>query len=146
MNKGSGSNAGFTLVEVLIAAVIMFSLLATAALVFKSARQSSQQAADVVVLLTPLPLVVDTIREQIRQNPLPELNGDGKVENVSYSWAATAVMFLPPPEQVLIETMQNIRYKPRFYLYEVQLKLQYGRRIREFTFKELAWLPQAEVE
>lgn len=146
MIKPGHCSSGFTLIEVLIATVIMFSLLTTAAMVFKSARLSSEHAADVVSMVAPLPFITDTIREQIRQNPAPELNGDGKIEDIEFYWTATSTIFLPPPEQIVVETMQQLKYKPRFHLYEVTLKLQRGKRFRDFFYKELAWLPQVQEE
>lgn len=137
---------GFTLVEVLLASIIMFSFLAIASLAFKSVRLNSEQAAAITSMLAPVPFITDTIRAQIRANPLPELNGDGRIGDVEYYWTASSVFFLSPPEQLIAETMQVTKYQPRYHLYEVKLKVQLGKRYQEFDFKELAWLPNISVE
>lgn len=139
------TNRGFTLIEVLIAAAIMFSVLAVAAVSFKTARQSSDKAAETVLLLAPLPLIMDTIRTQIRTNPLESLHGDGSFSGVRYAWSAETQFFLAPPSFVEPESLTLIQYEPRYRLYEVQLTLMHGVQERQFVYKELAWTPRSKV-
>lgn len=139
------NNRGFTLIEVLIAAAIMFSVLAVTAVSFKTARQSSDKAADTILLLAPLPLIMDTIRTQIRANPLENLNGDGAFSGVQYRWTAETQLFLAPPSFVEPESLAKIQYEPRYRLYKVQLTLTYGAQERQFIYKELAWSKRSNL-
>lgn len=139
------ANRGFTLIEVLIAAAIMFSVLAVAAVSFKTARQTSDKAAETVLLLAPLPLIMDTIRMQIRANPLDSLNGDGAFSGVRYVWSAETQLFLAPPSFVDAESLAKIQYEPRYRLYTVQLTLMHGAQKRQFVYKELAWTSSSKA-
>jgi len=137
------NNRGFTLIEVLIAAVIMFAVLALTAVSFKTARQSSEKAANVVNMLAPLPLIMDTIRTQIRSNPLENLHGDGAFSGISYQWQADSQLFLSPPNIIDPETMLATNYQPRYRLYQVNLTLSLGNQQRQLSYKELAWTAQS---
>ena len=134
---------GFTLVEVLIASVILMSVLAITATTFSQSRANSRQAENLVKLHAPLPFILDTIRQQIRDNPIAELNGDGAFQQVEYRWSAKTEQFLPPPNSMVVENLQLVTFEPRFRLYQVTLQLKYQSKTREFNFKEIAWLRTA---
>jgi prepilin-type N-terminal cleavage/methylation domain-containing protein len=131
---------GFTLVEVLIASVILLAVLSLTANSFSQSRINSKQAENVVLLHAPLPFILDTIRQQIRDNPIAELNGDGAFQQVEFSWSATTEHFMPPPNSMIVENLQTVAYQPRFRLYSVHLQLRYQSKTREFNYKEIAWL------
>lgn len=137
---------GFTLIEVLIASVIMLAVLSLAANLFAQARLSSQKAQDSIMMQSPLALILDTIRQQIRQNPQDLMNGDGSIDEVQYTWSATTELFLPPPDNFISESSQVVSYSPRFRLYQVQLELSYRSAFRSYQFKEVAWLPNAQPQ
>ena len=60
---------GFTLIEVLIAAVIMFTVLATATVSLRAAMHASERASRTAELLAPLPWITPTIAERLRGYP-----------------------------------------------------------------------------
>ena len=60
---------GFTLLEVLIAATILFAVLAAATETYRNALLASSRAQGLVSMLTPLPLITSAIRNQLRSNP-----------------------------------------------------------------------------
>ena len=91
-------------------------------------------------------LELDTIRQQIRQNPQDLMNGDGSIDEVQYTWSATTELFLPPPDNFISESSQVVSYSPRFRLYQVQLELSYRSAFRSYQFKEVAWLPNAQPQ
>ena len=88
---------GFTLVEVLIAAVIMFTVLATATLSLRSAYIASERAARVTELLAPMPWITPLIRAELRADPAPEREGSGVLFGVEYRFRATTALFGAPP-------------------------------------------------
>ncbi len=135
---------GFTLIEVLIASVIMLTVLALAANLFAQARLSSQKAQDSILMQGPLVLIMDTIRHQIRQNPEESLNGDGAIDGVQFKWKANTEHFLPPPDNLIPESNQIVSFAPRYRLYHVQLELSYKSAVRLYQFKEVAWLPATQ--
>jgi prepilin-type N-terminal cleavage/methylation domain-containing protein len=131
--------AGFTLLEILIASVILFTMLSLGAVGFKNARMNSEHAADTVFLLAPLPLVLDTIQLQIREKADAVLQGEGSLQGVSYSWIAEEISFLPPQPKYIVETSTFVEYPQRFRLYQVTLTLTYRTKSRTFNYREVAW-------
>lgn len=141
-----GKNAkGFTLIEVLIAAVIIITVLSLAAMSFSNARLNSEKASDTLQLLAPVPIIMDTIREQIRNEVSSDrLTGDGAIDGVQYRWQAIVESAGSPPDNFDVEQGVVVRYKPRYKLYLVELALSFGSKSETFEFKELAWMPRVE--
>lgn len=135
MNKARG----FTLIEVLIATMIMIAVLTLTSMSFQSARNSNEAAANTLQLLAPLPLITDTIRAQIRERATESLNGDGSLNGVSYSWSATTEVFAAPPPAYSAENNEYTPFPKRFRLYLVKLTLSAGSKSETFEYKELAW-------
>lgn len=134
---------GLTLVEVLVAAVILFAALSLSALTIQSLRQSSAQAEKVIKTLQPARIIALNIQQQIRQSRQETLSGDGEVGNVNYSWQATVISKGSAPERFDIESGSVTVPPERFWLYLVKLELHFEGRTEQLQFKELAWLPLA---
>lgn len=134
---------GLTLVEVLVAAVILFAALSLSALTIQSLRQSSAQAEKVIKTLQPARMIALNIQQQIRNNHQEMLSGTGKVGDVSYSWQANVVSKGSAPERFDIDSGSVIVPPERFWLYQVELELHFAGRTEQLQFKELAWLPLA---
>ena len=136
---------GFTLVEVLIAAVIMFTVLATATLSLRGALVASERAARTTELLAPLPWITSTIRDSLRdrvlETPTTEYSGDGALFGVDYRFRAELVRFAPPPPRFDPDVADFIEYPPRFGLYDVELTLEREGESSRFIYQELAWRP-----
>ena len=133
--------AGFTLLEVLIAATILFTVLAVATETYRNALLASSRAEGLVNLLTPLPLITSSIRSQLRSNPVEQLEGGAELLGVSYSWQATTVRYAPPARRFDSDTGDFRDYPPRFRLYDVRLELARAGQERVFLYQELAWEP-----
>ncbi len=135
------THAGFTLIEVMIATVIMFSVLSFVALSFKSAQQTSQKVSEMITMMGPVPMIVDTIRHQIRENTdlQAEIVGAGSVLGMQYQWRAQRLEYRQPPNRFDPDLGAFVDYAPRFHLYEIELTLARQNKSRTFTYKELAW-------
>jgi type II secretory pathway pseudopilin PulG len=134
---------GFTLIEVLIAAVIMIAVLTLTSMSFRSAQNNNLAAASTLRLLSPLPLITDTISAQIRERAEENLNGDGFLNGVQYSWTAKTELFSPPPPAYSAENDEYTHYPKRFRLYLVKLTLTNGKKTEQFEYKELAWVERS---
>lgn len=132
--------AGLTLVEVLVAAVILFATLSLAAVTITSLRNNSASAERLITTLQPARIIALSIRQYIRDNPEQQLSGSGQLHGVSYSWQAEIIQRGSAPEQFDFNSGSNIAPPERFILYLVKLQLQYEGRSEELEFKELAWL------
>jgi prepilin-type N-terminal cleavage/methylation domain-containing protein len=132
---------GFTLLEVLIAATILFTALAVATETYRSALLASSRAEGLVSLLTPLPLVTASVRSQLRSNPVEKLDGGSELLGVSYRWEATTARYGSPPRRFDPDDAEFREYPPRFRLYDVRLELRRGAQQRVFLYQEIAWEP-----
>jgi Tfp pilus assembly protein PilV len=133
--------SGLTLVEVLIAAVILFASLTMAALTITSLRSNSASAEQVIATLQPARMIAISLRQQIRDNPLPQLEGRGQLAGVDYYWQANIIQRGSAPEQFDFDSGSSSAPPERFILYLVKLQLHYRGKTEELEFKELAWLP-----
>jgi prepilin-type N-terminal cleavage/methylation domain-containing protein len=136
---------GFTLVEVLIASVIFFSAIAVATQAYSVSMIADAKARDVVSMLGPVPLIVQKIQSEIRENPTESMTGDGRLLGVDYRFEAVQVRFEPPPPRFDPDTAEFREYPNRFKLYDVRLSLAFGQSERAFVYQEWAWLsPQGK--
>lgn len=134
---------GFTLVEVLIAAVILFATLSLSAMSIQSLRQNSAQAEKVIKTLKPARMIALEIQQQIRsqgRQAQDSISGSGVLEDVSYLWQADAVQKGSAPPQLDVDRGTTIIPPDRFVLYQVDLQLTREGRTEELQYKELAWL------
>lgn len=133
--------SGFTLVEVLIAATILFTSLAVVSESYRASLLASDKASRVAELLTPLPLILGHIQSRLLENPIDVVSGRGEVLGVAYEFEARSIKFGAPPRRVEPETGEYRTYPPRFRLYNVELSLNAGTQNRRFEYQELSWLP-----
>lgn len=137
--KPKSSESGFTLVEVLIAAVILFAILSMTALAFKSARQSSESASQTIELYAPVPIILSNIKAQLQLQAPETLNGEGNVMGVNFVWSATTETYRPPIQRFDIDDNTFREYQPRFRLYRVELELEFGGKVKNLSYQEIAW-------
>jgi type II secretory pathway pseudopilin PulG len=130
---------GFTLLEVLIAATILFAVLAVATETYRGALLASSRAEGLVSLLTPLPLITSSIRSQLRSNPAETLNGGAELLGVKYDWEASTVRYGSPPRRFDPDATDFRDYPPRFRLYDIRLTLHRAGQQRVFLYQEIAW-------
>lgn len=141
MSSRSHSN-GFTLLEVLIASVILIAAIAAVSLSYRGALVSSEQADKHVQISGVIPVIVSYVAEELRaqDNGQILLNGAGSAWGTSYSWKAELSEFKPPPEQFELDEGQLVSYKPRFRLWAVELNVNFNGVKRSFFYSELSWL------
>jgi Tfp pilus assembly protein PilV len=132
---------GLTLVEVLVAAVILFAALSLSAMTVQSLRQSSAQAEKIIKTLRPARMIALSIQQQIRNQPEETLSGNGQIETVTYRWQATVIAKGSAPERFDFDSGSVTVPPERFWLYQVDVELNHAGRTEQVQFKELAWLP-----
>ena len=132
---------GFTLLEVLIAATILFTVLAVATETYRNSLLASGRAQGLVTMLTPLPLITSAIRNQLRSNPVEKLSGSSELLGVDYEWEAITVRYGSPPYRFDPDVTDFVSYPKRFRLYDITLKLRGAKQERVFLYQEIAWEP-----
>jgi len=141
--------AGFTLIEVLVASVIMFTVLATATLSLRGAMHASERASRKTELLAPLSWITPSIRGRLRESvntspagrPPSDYRGEGTLFGVDYRFHAVLVRFAAPPSRFDVDAADFTTYAPRFGLYDVDLELEREGEKSRFIYQELAWQP-----
>jgi hypothetical protein len=102
---------------------------------------SSRRADETVRLLAPLPFLIETIGEQIREKPDASVSGAGRLLSIDYQFEATSILFEPPLPRFNPETAEKEIFEPRYRLYDVSLTLRSSAVQRTFNYREIAWQP-----
>lgn len=133
--------AGFTLLEILVAALILFSVLATMTEVLRTALGSSVSAEASLALSEAAAALRPQVTEALRAGD-PQAgaqDGAGTYGETAYRWRAEAIdqgETLPFPDTMASEGMEQRR---TVSLWNVNLTVSHGARERTFTFLELSW-------
>jgi Tfp pilus assembly protein PilV len=130
--------SGFTLIEVLIASVLLFSSLALVSLLYKGALIASEKSTQHLVLAGVVPTILENIRFSIRAKgttPAIELSGQDSVWGVNYSWQAKQIDIKPPI--LIFNPPTQITNKYKFW--EVNMVVKFGAIDRTYGFKEVSW-------
>ena len=151
--SSSANSRGFTLIEVLIAGVILFMALAAGMSAYQTAMGGSQAAAQQVKLMQVSELVQAHIKKAIQdavsdngQGLAPQqLDGQTALFEVDVNWQASLVEQGSPPARFDESALNDVNYAPRFFQYQVTLQLHHDSRARSFTYRELAWSPRTEM-
>ncbi len=133
---------GFTLIEVMVATVILISSVAAMSMVYRGAFLSSDKADKHINITGVLPSVLAVIRDEVRQlgnSDLERLSGQGSAWDVRYQWSATLVDFQSAPEKFDSESESFIVPDKKYKLWQVELTLERNSLIKDYVFKELSW-------
>jgi len=140
-NTGKTSQ-GFTLIEVLVASVILFTAIAMVSMVYRGAFLSSEKANNHITITGVLPSVLATIKQSIRaqgNSPTSQLNDKNSTWNVNYHWQATLVSHKAAPSRFDRSTQQLEQPPLKYKLWQVELTLVANGLTKEYQFNELSW-------
>ncbi|WP_294085952.1 prepilin-type N-terminal cleavage/methylation domain-containing protein [Pseudoalteromonas sp.] len=122
---------GFSLVEVLIAMVILFSFLAMMANTFSVTRKSSENAEGAAVLSLIFPLVKTKIISEIEREKLSSEGVLSVLNGVEYHWQAKLL------KEQLSLTSLNSNTSKMVRLYQIDLKMTYLGYERTYNFEKV---------
>jgi type II secretory pathway pseudopilin PulG len=132
---------GFTLIEVLIAAVILFSALAITAELYSASNLSAEKASEKAHFFQISPIAITAIKTEIRQitenKSLSEFSNQLTISGVYFQWQARRIAFKARAPQ-----FDDIYPpSPRFgvFLVEVVAEDKNAKKIGEFQFKVATW-------
>lgn len=135
--------AGFTLIEVLIATVILFSSIAMVSLVYRGAFLSSEKANAHIVINGVLPAVLSTIQADLKELAATgqiSITQKSKIWNVDYSWQANVVNSKKAPEKLDIDSGKLVSSKNEYQLWQVDLTLSFKSIQKQYQFSEFSWV------
>lgn len=130
---------GFTLIEVLVAAFILFIVISAVTMVYRGALLSSFKAEKSLSQISYVSSITDEIRFVIKHSGLSSLKGDGVLGATSYNWVAHIVRENTPPPLVDQETNATVKAANSFKLWKISLQVNTGNVSREYSFYEVSW-------
>jgi type II secretory pathway pseudopilin PulG len=132
---------GFTLIEVLIAAVILFSALAITAELYSASNLAAQKASEKAHFFQISPIAITAIKTKIREltdnKTLSEFSNQVTISGVHFKWQARRIAFkarVPEYDDIYPPL-------PRFgvFLVEVVAEDKGAKKTGEFQFKVATW-------
>lgn len=135
-------NKGFTLIEVLVASVILFASIAMVSMVYRGAFLSSEKANSHIVISGVLPSVLSTIKNTIRQQgnlSNTQLSAKNATWDVDYQWQAQLIANKGAPQKLDPFTHQLTIQPLKYKLWKVTLTLTYKNLTKQYQFNELSW-------
>lgn len=138
LNPMKSSN-GFTLIEVLIAAIILFSALALISDIFKSAMLSSGKAVTNAKYYQVTPSAITAIKTNLRAavkaKNISEIDGNVLLFDINYQWQASRIVFNGQP----VGEFDDFKQRNRFSIYKVDVNAKFNSRERNFSFEVATW-------
>ncbi|WP_448546872.1 PulJ/GspJ family protein [Thalassotalea fusca] len=135
---------GFTLIEVLVAAVILFAAITTVSLIYRGAFTSSEKAESHVAISGSIPAIMAQIKVDIRKaamQSVTESQYEGQSWNVNYHWKATVKEERDAIDRLDADSGEYEKSHYRFQLWEVSLEVTHKSTVEHYTFEQLAWSP-----
>ncbi|MBU2891945.1 prepilin-type N-terminal cleavage/methylation domain-containing protein [Colwellia sp. D2M02] len=137
--KNNRANQGFTLIEVLIAAIILFASIALVAELFSASSLSSKKAIRVAEYNQAVPLINRIIKSEIQSKAvdlsLSSFSGELLAFGVDFQWQAERISLLSPP----LEPDSNVARAATFGLFNVTVFTQHNDVKGEYTFAVATW-------
>ena len=133
---------GFTLIEVLIAGVILFMVIASTTLVYRSALLSSNKAQQTLVITGYLPIILDNITEQLHLQDLGTqtvLQGEGSFMEVSYHWQANLLQAKSAMKRLDSFSGELVEQAARYRLWQMDLELNVGTSTKHYQYEDLTY-------
>ena len=136
---------GFTLIEVLVAALLMFLVITTMMTIYQGAMLSSEKALQQLRFSGVVPELRAQITQDIRTSSTQrtELNGAGDLGEIQYTWlaqkAAKGRAFHPDNLPGALANDVPDKGTTPLHLWEVKMTLRRNTQVREYTFWELSW-------
>lgn len=146
MRASFSSQMGFTLLEILIAMTILFSVAAASLSAYQNISFSIYRSTDTIDKLTWLTPIMQNIYATLKRNEQGQLNGEDVVNDVNYQWEAVLFEQSPPPSRLEADSGTLIEYAPRYRLYQVSISVshtQNSAKPRSYNYMELVWSPVA---
>ncbi|GIU49880.1 hypothetical protein TUM4438_34440 [Shewanella sairae] len=136
----SRRQTGFTLIEVLIAATILFAVIGVVSQTYRGATISSAKATRSAELLGITPLLLDTIRFRLKMEPkLRAVEDEGVLNEFVFNWRAQVTQNGAPPSRLSPEDGGMVSFDNKFYLWDVELTISKDDYSQTFQFQELTW-------
>ncbi|WP_448552116.1 PilW family protein [Thalassotalea montiporae] len=138
--KRPNNHAGFTLIEVMVAATILIVVITTMTFIYQTAARSSLVASRNIELHSNIGLLLNDVKSELRTKGVTEPKSkSGQFGAISYSWQSELIKAAPPPDRFNPEKGLWEKQPVKFYLWQVTLNVYSGQASKTFVFNELSW-------
>lgn len=140
--RATKKQSGFTLIEVLVASVILFSSIAIVGVVYKGVLVSTVKAEKHMHLASVVPTAVDKIERELKtigNNTQQEGSGTFVLLGVTANWRAVLEKNKYPPELFNPDSGKAVQIEKKYNLWRVELKLNYKGTSQVYNFSGLNW-------
>jgi len=134
--------SGFTLIEVLVASVILFSSIAIVGVVYKGVLVSTVKAEKHMHLASVVTTAVDRIERELKATGNSENNeesGSFILLGVKADWHATLQQSKLPPALFDPESGNFTKVEKQYKRWRVELELSYKGTSQLYSFSGLNW-------
>jgi Tfp pilus assembly protein PilV len=130
---------GFTLIEVLVASFILFLVIAAMTMVYRGALLSSGKAERTLQFSSLVEPISEQIRLQLQSSTNNELQGEGSMGAMTFTWLARQAFQAKAPALFDAESGELTQKGKTFRLWHITVKLQLKKATREYQFSEVSW-------
>jgi len=132
---------GFTLIEVLIASVIIFTVMTIMYNGFAQATSSSSKATEKLITQTVLPSTVNLIKQELAGKFMRrKTSGKGDLLGISYEWQAKLMEEKPLVDfSATGQSSTESAAQSKVKLWEVELMLSKDGSSHRYAYLETSW-------
>ena len=134
MKTPTQKQAGFTLIEVMVAGLLLFVAIGLASVTYQSSLKTDSTAQNRIRDAVYLRFIEAEIKEQLRQNPLLKM-GQVRWQGDEYTWVITQTFSKNSMAGFDSESGSNIAIGKQLLLHQLSVELQ--RKNHEFVY--LTW-------
>lgn len=132
------NSSGFTLIEVLVAALIAFISLSVFTLVFRGAIIANTKAESALLTSSIATLVTSEISSEITSNKAQNsLSGKGELLEGTYFWEARVIETIKPPVRFVGAEISQAEH--RLKKWQVSFSVTVKGRSREYQYEDISW-------
>lgn len=137
------NDKGFTLIEILVAAVILFMAVTSGLLVYQSSLDNNLRVQKRYEMMTMTEMVVGNIKSSIRSG---RQSGSVQLGDITVNWSSKIIKTSAPPSRFDPNETEFVSYKPRYQLHEVDVAMRNGEYRYSFSYKEVAWPSSVAIQ
>lgn len=134
--------SGFTLIEVLVASMILFASITAISLIYKGAYLTSVKSDAHITVSGAVPVILANIKDKIRaegESTAVKLSGEGNVWGVQYSWQAELENIKAAPNLFDPDSGKDVESPQKYKLWQVDLNIHYKTLKQPYQYNEISW-------
>lgn len=135
MKRHNKISKGFTLLEVLVASVILFAAVALVSVIYSNVVSTSLKAERAIKITSTMPILVESVANKLQLNTGKTTEkGEGEIDDVTFNWQANKEQSSP----MLVNDIDEIISQHNISLWSITLNIQYKNIIRTYNYREFS--------